>query len=380
MGRTVRRRSPTRAPDVVPSLGEVEMFLDQGARQQIFFSGAQLYVEWRGEVLIDAAYGYASADAHMSPDTIVRVYCATKPVVAIALLAAESDGHLSLNDQLGNFLRFSDIRLAKTTVLELISHRAGFPQLPPSAILLDRDLVLEQLLSCQPRPDWDVDTPGPCYSVFTNYFLVGEVLEAVVRESAGVYAKRRVIDRLGIPDLWVNLQESDLESIQARLGHNVALKCGQLVPVQFELVPIGILAQNCAFGGYGNARAIGTFWSALASTEAAAGAIGVLPERLESMRDPTAPPAYDPFMGRVCTYGTGLMVDLRSQMYGNTVSPLAFGHSAGDGGGFAFHDPAAELTVAVHINSVDDAALAVRVRRPFIIDRIYRGLGLGCVG
>ncbi len=68
------------------------------------------------------------------------------------------------------------------------------------------------------------------------------------------------------------------------------------------------------------------------------------------------------------------MVGLPDHQFGRRVSDRAFGHSGFGGMTGAFADPAHDLVVAFHLNGRVDTESALDLRRPALVDGIYRAV------
>jgi CubicO group peptidase (beta-lactamase class C family) len=118
----------------VPPRGEVHAPLGAALdgylrRLEAFgFSGSVL-VARRGEVLVDAGYGFAVAEAEepYTPDTLFDVASVSKQFTAAAILALEQEGRLRVEDTLARFFPGAPSDKAGITLHQLLTHTSGLP-------------------------------------------------------------------------------------------------------------------------------------------------------------------------------------------------------------------------------------------------------------
>lgn len=102
-------------------------------------------VIYKGELLHSDAYGYADPDRRVKygPDTIVRLYCMSKPFVAVCILMLQERGLLSLKDPVSKYIpSFRGVGLAASSksvftksktkpkafsIMHCLTHTAGLP-------------------------------------------------------------------------------------------------------------------------------------------------------------------------------------------------------------------------------------------------------------
>jgi N-acyl-D-amino-acid deacylase len=193
--------------------GLVQEFLRQ---QEI--PGAALAVVHQGRLVVAGGYGWANRGRSepVRPDHLFRWASVSKPITAVAVLAAAEDGFLDLDEpawnRLGPFLALgapADRRVQDQTVAHLLHHTGGWNlyghptdplfrmreiadtlqvPLPPQA----QDVVrwsAGQVLAFDPGTDW----------WYTNlaYIVLGRVLESASGMSYQDYVRHRVFAPAG---------------------------------------------------------------------------------------------------------------------------------------------------------------------------------------
>lgn len=172
------------AADVARIWRSVEDFYRTGLQPAI-----TLVVRRHGRVLIKRSIGHVHgampgeeiAPEVMTPDTPSCLFSASKAISSLLIHKLAEDGKLSLNDRVADYLpRFAKNGKGSVTILDLLSHRAGIPQLPvthPDPVLLKHwDAVIDLLCSCPPMPG---KFKHQAYHALTGGFIVGELVRQV---------------------------------------------------------------------------------------------------------------------------------------------------------------------------------------------------------
>jgi len=188
------------------------------------------------------------------------------------------------------------------------------------------------------------------------------------------YLARHTLPRLGVTSgLYVPLPPRLWSEVSSRLGTNVGLDGPSPCPLLSERARWVACDWNPAYGGYSSARAMAAFYAGVLRAIRNAPA-GTRAHVLDRFTRPARPRALDLAFGYECRFGLGFMVDLRDHSFGQRVGTAAFGHSGNAGTSFALADPAADLVACVHFNAVIAADVAVRQRRPALVDALYADL------
>ena len=191
--------------------------------------------------------------------------------------------------------------------------------------------------------------------------------------------RRRVTGPIGLADDLVvgGMSDDGYAAARARLGVNAQITGLRTDPLLAERSRRLRCLPTPAIGNTASARALGRFYEsvlgALASPPqgplAHSPATGVLPALVAPSSH-----GFDATMGRTCGYGHGFMVGLADHQFGRRVGPGAFGHSGFGGMTGAFADPDHDLVVAFHLNGRVDDQSALDLRRPALVDGIYRAV------
>lgn len=249
-------------------------------------SGASLSVWARGEEVVGLSGGWADT-ARSRPwrsDTLVHTYSTSKPFASLAALTAVADGTLALDEPVSTYWKaFAAGGKDRTTLRQILTHRAGFPAFPPSAGALDLldDAGLRQSLASSSAES----APGSTLAehALTYGHLIDGVLRAGTGRSLGEVYAEVVRPALGI-DAWFGVRERDLDRV-AELEHALPGGPEQLVADVFPsyhralAMPAGALDpvrlnsaawRQAVFGAinlHASATALANFYARLTSAD-----------------------------------------------------------------------------------------------------------------
>src|SRR5688500_3705347 len=86
-----------------PDPGEVIEILER-QRADDWHDGAQCYVSWRGETLLDVGIGESRPGRALEPDDLMLWYSAGKPFTTVAILQLWERGCLGLDDRIAEYV------------------------------------------------------------------------------------------------------------------------------------------------------------------------------------------------------------------------------------------------------------------------------------
>lgn len=170
--------------------------LDQALRREVAagFSGAVL-VALRGRVLLDAGYGRVHGQA-LRRDSRFWIASIGKQFTSAAVLRAQEQGRLRLEDPLSRFFPEAPPDKAGISLLQLLTHQSGLPQQYVADGLQERAEAVQRILA-QPL----VSAPGAGF-VYSNdnYQLAAAVLELVTGGSYEDYVGTELLRPAGLTD------------------------------------------------------------------------------------------------------------------------------------------------------------------------------------
>ncbi len=189
---------------VDPGFWPVARVLEQQVRRG--GGGAAVCIYHRGRKVADLWAGERDASGHAwTSDTMAMSFSTTKGVVATALHVLADRGRISYEDRVAeHWPEFAQAGKAAITVRDVLTHRAGLPQIRP---LLDRpdricdwDYMTEALADAAPRLK-----PGqhPAYHAFTFGWLAGELLRRVTGLPVGDAVRNLIAEPLGLDGCYI---------------------------------------------------------------------------------------------------------------------------------------------------------------------------------
>jgi len=168
--------------------------------------GAAVCVYHRGRKVADLWAGERDGAGHAwTSDTMAMSFSTTKGVVATALHVLVDRGRIAYSDRVADhWPEFAQAGKDSITLRDVLSHRAGLPQIRP---LLDRpericdwDYMTEALADATPRLK-----PGghPAYHAFTFGWLAGELLRRVTGLAVGDAVRSLVAEPLALDGCYI---------------------------------------------------------------------------------------------------------------------------------------------------------------------------------
>lgn len=214
--------------------------------------GIQIAIRRRGHLVMNRAIGHLHGRVHgqppsaddrlLTPEAPICLFSASKAVTAMLAHKLVDDGALSLDDRVADYLPEYGVHgKGRTTVRELLAHRAGIPSLPvrevDPALLTDWDTVIRLL--CEARPSAN---PGQqqSYHAVTGGYIVGELVRRVGGRSLPDMLKQTLADPLGCRYLCYGLPRSDRtgmahsRSTGPKLGFPLNLVAKRALGLAFE--------------------------------------------------------------------------------------------------------------------------------------------------
>lgn len=353
--------------------------LQRDVEDALVCTGTQVYISLEGETIAHTAFGVDGLERPMTTDTLHAVYCSTKPVTSVGIGILVDEGELSFHDRLEHVIEGElSPEVGALTIADVMTHRAGLFRLRgEQAIPMTDEQRDEAARMHRPPSGWAASNRSG-YSEFVGWHLLGLSIEALTGESVVEWLHSRVIEPLGLDDdLFLGMTDARYDEIVDRIGVNVWMVDMVPMPSLLERARRSCVHPTPAFGGYATASALGQFYERTLDVLDGNTVAGLpSPETLDAMTSPQGEPREDPVLGRTVTFGYGFMTNLADHAYGRMPGDGSYGHSGLAGSSFAFCDPEHGLVVAVIQNGIASAESVVNVRRPVMVDGIYRDLGL----
>ena len=323
-------------------------------------NGVQAAVYRRGELIVDAVAGLASAGRPVSSDTLFYAASAVKGVTSTVVHVLVEQGVLSYDTLVASvWPEFGAHGKEGTTVRHVLTHSAGVPGVPTDLTLerfCDWDSMCSVIASLEP---WWVPGSRVGYHAVTFGFILGEVVRRVCGAPISAVLAAGVGERLGIAgELYFGVPASELGRVAHFEDDPAGAAMFASLPPDFplfksgprSLFPNAALANNVdvtmadipAWGTV-SARALARMYAAL--MDEVDGVRLVSPARLRELSS-SSTTGNDEMTGGPAQYGLGYTV---GQVGMRPVAPTVFG-MVGIGGSAAYADTATGISVAVTKN------------------------------
>jgi serine-type D-Ala-D-Ala carboxypeptidase len=175
------------------------------AAEASYFSGAVAYVEHKGKVIYNEAFGYASMlpkKRKMDKEMIFDSASLTKISTSTIILKLIDEGKLSLDSNICNWFPELFHICKDITVEHLLSHKSGLPAWYPFYTFEKNEKfishILEVMKSEMPRAGQIVE-----YSDL-NFILLGKLIEKIERNTLDFIIVEKLIKPLGMKTLCYN--------------------------------------------------------------------------------------------------------------------------------------------------------------------------------
>jgi CubicO group peptidase (beta-lactamase class C family) len=329
-----------------------------------------------------ATFGGVEADA--TDDSLYCIFSCTKAITSAAAWLLIQEGKLSVDEQVSAIVpEFGSHGKDAIQVEQLFTHTAGFPTAPfDPKEFRDRERRLDYFAK------WRLNfEPGSrfIYHPSSSMYVIAHIIEQRSGEPFHEFAKRRIADPLGLPDLFVGLPDeeharaADIEHRGEELTDADFQELGFPKPPVTEVTEEAVQAFNRAEvrragipggGAFTNAHTLALFYQGLLSGgNTADGAPIWKPETLAMAREIRNAELTDLVFNKRANRGLGLMIagdkDRTYRGFGHTNSDLAFGHG-GAGGQIGWADPVTGISIGYCTNGFDR----------HIIRQARRGVGI----
>ena len=198
-----------------PEFSGVERVLRKQVRAG---GGAAVCIYHRGRKVVDLWAGVRDREGRpWLSDTLSMSFSTTKGVVATALHVLADRGLCRYDDPVAKYWpEFAQAGKARITLRDVLSHRAGLPQLRPlldrADRILDWDYMVRALERAKPRL-----RPGgaPAYHALTFGWLAGEIVQRVAGQPLVEVIRQEIGEPLGIEDLHIGTNDP---AVSARIA------------------------------------------------------------------------------------------------------------------------------------------------------------------
>lgn len=200
--------------------------LDPAAIEAIWEAAENLYrtgmhpmlsvcVRRKGKIVINRSLGYAREDMLASVDTPVCLFSASKAVSSLLIHLLAEQGKIDLLDPVSYYIpEFSAKGKESITILQLLSHRGGIPNIPEGVdmlSLLDHDATIKVLCEAEPS-----DSRKQAYHAVTSGFIMDELIRVTTGLNIQQYLDKYIKKPMGMRYFRYGLAKRD----QGKAAHD----------------------------------------------------------------------------------------------------------------------------------------------------------------
>ncbi len=192
-------------------------FVDEG---QETGAGISIWAHGKEVVNLNAGWSDAARTQPWREDTLAHTYSTSKPFAALAALTAVAAGELELDEPVSRYwTEYGQAGKERTTVREVLTHRAGqsvFPSAAASVDLVDEEALCALLAASPPETP-----PGTVLAehALTYGHLIDGLLRAATDRPLGSWFNDVARPALGM-DAWFGVPTTELSRV-AELEHGL---------------------------------------------------------------------------------------------------------------------------------------------------------------
>jgi CubicO group peptidase (beta-lactamase class C family) len=322
-------------PDQVERLCRlIERHIEEGR-----YPGAQIAIARHGNLAVFETFGNARlepAPARASFDTMWLLYSQTKVIVAATIWQLVDRGALGFSDRIADHVpEFAQGGKGEITILQLLSHQAGFPRatVQPDA-WNDHDLLRRRV--CEFPLEW---APGSKveYHPSAAHWVAAVLIEAVTGQDYREVIRGQLLDPIGLADVCIGVPPQ----LQDRCADMHVVEAGKLKRLAEASSPEFRAAGVPGGGGYATAPAMAAFYQMLLEGGVLNGVRVLSPRVIQfAIRNHTGDRVEEQF-GVAMHRGAGPHLRGTSPAIrglGTIAAPDTFGHG-GAGSSYSWADP-----------------------------------------
>ena len=337
---------------------KVEALLQRTRREvdEGLLPGAQIAIARHGKVAVCESFGNAN------DNSLVCIFSATKGITSAAAWLLFQEGKLLEDELVADIVpEFGSNDKDNITVQQLFTHTAGFPHAPFRPLQWNsKQETLGRF--AQWRLSWQPGTKFE-YHPTSSMWVIAELIERKSGLSYVDFVRTRVVEPLGLTNLFVGLPDSENDRALAvehsgdPLTEEDYKKLGMPMPPASEVTEEALLVFNKpevravgvpGGGGYASAHDMALFYQAMLHGGLEGRELWHEETRTDVRRIRSGD-LTDMMFRKPANRALGIIVsgdDSRSfRGFGKTNSPQAFGHN-GAGGQLCWADPATGLSLA----------------------------------
>ena len=318
------------------------------------YPGAQIAIARHGKLALVKTYGHARLEPQRvaaRDDTLWLLYSNTKVITACAVWLLAERGAFRFTDRVADHLPGFDANgKGEITIVQLLSHRAGFPNADvPKEAWDDHELLRRTVGGF--TLEW---TPGSRlhYHSRAAHWTAAALIEAVTKTDYRSFIRENVVAPLGLGDeLFVGVPDAQQERTVDM--HEPSADGMRQIKRADENNAAFRRAGTPGGGGYGTARAMAAFYQMMLGDGRLHGVRLLSPRTVQYVTRNVTGDMVDGYMGMPMHRGLGPHVRGATDTIrglGALASPRTFGHG-GVGSSYCWADPDSGVSFAYITNS-----------------------------
>ncbi|KAA0236250.1 MAG: hypothetical protein JJLCMIEE_00001 [Acidimicrobiales bacterium] len=345
--------------------------------------GVQWWVSHAGRVLTAGAAGVGFPGRDLGVDALFPLFCATRPVMSVAMAKLVEDYDIDIEAPLRNWLSHPVLEHYEIRLADVLSHTAGLSAPDAlTAVLTPPALRSGLVAGLAPSAGWDSSKLSD-YSEWTSGVLCELLIGELTEQRPSEWLHTKLLAPLGTDEVSFGPAADPQAGEDTKVGLTDRIACywgnegsGPAVPGLWFSTPHFVAELGPALGGLGSMRSLGLFLTCVVEHLGGSCIHASLPSpkflaRWLSWR---RPPRWDRVLERNCAFGLGVMVDLESHGFGTRPSASSFAHTGWCGRCLAFADPRDRLVAAVAVTGTGGGEEVIRRWRIEFIDALYEDL------
>ena len=325
------------------------------------YPGCQIALAWRGQMLLNQSMGLSrtgdghAADTqvlHTANDHLFLLYSNTKILMATALWVLRDQGKLQFSDRVADHLpAFAAHGKQDVTLLQLITHQAGFPDADvPAALWSDHARILQTV--CDFQLQWEPASKVH-YHGLSAHWVLAMVIEAITGLDFRDAVHQSVIAPLGLSDdLFMGLPDTQMHRLAYLYEPDNNTVTGQRLRDE-SINRVWQTAGVPGGGAYGTARGMAALYQMMLGGGVLNGMQLVTASTLSEAIQNHTGERIDEFMGMPMHRGLGPHLRGSTPVIrglGSNAPANAFGHG-GVGTSYCWADPQSGVSFAYLTNS-----------------------------
>lgn len=335
----------------------LDAFVLDLVEEGVFATAIQASVALPGERQFDLAVGDRWPGDPVTTDTLFSVWCATKPLLAVAVGLLRDQGRVDLDGPVR-----AHVAVDASTAAIGHSLRAVLNHTAPLARPQLVEIVMASVGTRDELIRSGVAAAVPGYSEVVFHAVIRDVLANVTGEDPATFVTTQILEPLGLAgSIRLSFPISTDPDDVGDVGFYTFGLPSHAVPLLHDRAPSKLHDDLVLLGGYASAKGLCGFHASVRDVLAGHDVAGLpsratLVELLGSVGGRIQPQSGSHAPAR---HAGGFMVGLGEHGFSSMFSAEAFGHSGFMGASFAFHDPADGVSGGVISNGllVDQASI-----------------------